>query len=303
MDSVISNIQVTGVLPSESSLTVLFLPFSYFDQTLENQLVNIISSYKDAGDKINNTELLEKTIAFQNNIHYSEQKLLFGFECMLFCSLILGVTGIIVILHKNYTSKNEIIRKEAMNDAHLNFSRDLHDGVAQDLAALKLYIQNKDSEKSSFYANQALKEVRYLIDALHLNMEKPFSLILEEMLDSFASNYGIEIKYHTASENLNKLKQETQIEIFRIFQEILSNIARHANATLVTVKITDIGNSLNLTVSDNGIGFSEEKIPEDNRKHYGLSNIKERVLLLGGTVEFKSAEGTTIAINLKNTIH
>ena len=110
-----------------------------------------------------------------------------------------------------------------------------------------------------------------------------------------------------ASSHISTLPQNVQIEILRIIQESLSNIARHSKATEVVVKFTDIADDFKITISDNGIGFKLEDIEElnrtDSRKHYGVNNIIERVKNLGGTVEFVNNGGTTIAITIKNTIH
>ncbi|MBQ9207819.1 MAG: hypothetical protein IJ158_14055 [Treponema sp.] len=85
----------------------------------------------------------------------------------------------------------------------------------------------------------------------------------------------------------------------------MSNIARHANATLVQIKITDVAEGLSFVIKDNGIGFSEETVQDgtkdaaQNRKHWGVANIKKRVEFLGGTVQFINDGGCTIAIRIK----
>ena len=87
-------------------------------------------------------------------------------------------------------------------------------------------------------------------------------------------------------------------------QEGLSNIARHANATEVRLRITDVGNEMHIALSDNGSGFCEEEVErrqDGGRKHWGLNNIRERVSAMHGTVEFINDGGTTIAIKIKNT--
>ena len=74
--------------------------------------------------------------------------------------------------NKALSKKNELLRQQSLNDAKIKFSQDLHDGVAQDLAALKLFIQNDEKEKAVYYSEQAFKEVRYLIDSTHLDFNK-----------------------------------------------------------------------------------------------------------------------------------
>ena len=97
------------------------------------------------------------------------------------------------------------------------------------------------------------------------------------------------------------------MEILHILQEALSNIARHANATEVKVRITDVVDEMRFSISDNGKGFLEEAVESQKsdgknaqRKHWGLNNIRERVQKLGGTVEFINDGGTTVAIRIPN---
>lgn len=66
-----------------------------------------------------------------------------------------------------------------MNEEQSKISRNLHDGVAQDLAALKLYLEKEDLSKSKFYAQQAFNEVRYMIGTTHLNLNESFEEIVK----------------------------------------------------------------------------------------------------------------------------
>ena len=299
IDLVINLISLQNKQPED--FRQLLLPFSYFDQEIETQLNEVLLLINDPK---HHDELIESTIQLQYSLHQTEQNLLFGYDCLLYCALFLAVIAVLVILYKNFSFKMESNRRKAMNDAQINFSRELHDGVAQDLAAMKVYLKKNDVEKTNFYANQAFKEVRYLIDSLRMDFNGNFEKVLEETINSFEDNYEIKAKFLCAAEGLNKLKEEQQIEIYRVLQEALSNIARHANATEVTVKITEVGSNLNIIITDNGTGFNQEEIAnrKDEKHHYGLTNIKERVKKLGGTVDFVTTEGTTIAITIKDII-
>ncbi len=187
-------------------------------------------------------------------------------------------------------------------DEQVKMSRNLHDGVAQDLAALKLYLETDDKEKAKFYATQAFKEIRYLIGSLHLDLSNDLEKTIQQILRVFEANYGIQTHFYFASDLIVQFSQDIIIEFIRILQETLSNIARHANATEVTVKFIDVSDKLKFIISDNGVGFKIEEMlnlnPEDKMSHYGLSNIQERVRLLGGTVEFVNEGGMTIAITI-----
>ncbi len=318
LDEIISYIQLYDVkenLPSMytdinsfcSGLEDEYLPFTYFNPELEKQLKEILFLLQDNSLTNEHEQIISVTMAFQNNMHINQRKLVFGYDSLLYCSLILLAIAIFVIIYNNMLQKNELNRLSAINNEQLKFSRNLHDGVAQDLAALKLYLQKDDKEKADFYASQSLSEIRFLIDSMHLNLHTDFEKIISETINTFQNNYKIETKLLIATTNLQKISQENQIEILRILQESLSNIARHANATKVTVKFTEVIHDINFIITDNGIGFSEDEVAtknqNDSKKHYGLINIKERVQNIGGTVEFINDGGTTIAICLKNIIH
>lgn len=299
IDLALNSLSLQNRLPDDFDR--LLLPFSYFDQEIENQMNNVLALMSSQD---NHDDLIEATIQLQYSIRQTEQTLLFGYDSLLYCAIFLAVIAVLVILYKNFSFKMENNRRQAMNDAQINFSRDLHDGVAQDLAAMKIYLKKNDVDKTNFYANHAFNEVRYLIDSLRMDFNGNFEKVLEETINSFEANYEIRTKFLCAADGLNKLREEQQIEIYRILQEALSNIARHANATEVTVKVTEVGSTLNIIISDNGTGFNQEEISgkENERHHYGLINIKDRVSKLGGTVDFVTTEGTTIAITIKDII-
>ena len=288
-----------------------YFPFTYFDFSLEEKLNNIISLLKeqiDNGAKLENEEKLKVMILdFQDEISKKEMKILFGYDSLMYCSSLLLLISILCIIFKTVKQRNQIKTLQLRNDEQQKMSRNLHDGVAQDLTALKFYMQQNDKEKSDFYANQALNEVRYLIANFHLDLSEDFEKVIVQILKSFEANYKIKARLFVASSHMSSLPQTLQIEIIRILQESLSNIARHANATEVNVKFTDVGQDFKIIISDNGIGFNLEDVDElnrtDERKHYGIHNIQERVRLLGGTVEFVNNGGTTIAITIKSIIH
>lgn len=306
-----------------------FFPFTYFDFSLEEKLDQIINLLKenavsDAPDstttntntntntttttpKATQAEDLSSLILdFQDAIAQKEISLIFGYDSLMYCSSLLLLISILCIIFKTIRQRNLIKNMQLRNDEQQKISRNLHDGVAQDLTALKFYLQKEDKEKTGFYANQALNEVRYLIGALHLDLSDDFETIIKNILQAFESNYKIKSQLQIASSHISTLPQKVQIEIIRILQESLSNIARHANASEVTVKFTDVADDFKITIRDNGVGFSIEDIDKlnstDTRKHYGVNNIQERVKNLGGTVEFVNNGGTTIAITIKDII-
>lgn len=169
---------------------------------------------------------------------------------------------------------------------------------------MKIYLNKNETEKSFFYAEQALKDVRYLIDSMHAELSKDFVQLVKNNLENFETNFGIKTDLLIASSSLEKIDSRIHIELLRILQETLSNIARHSGASLVNVKITEVRRDLNLIIKDNGKGIDPENLysHSDEKKHYGIKNIKARVDHIGGKVEFKNDGGCTIAICIENII-
>lgn len=295
-----------------AELKYSYEPFIYFNMDLEDKLDEIIelflkSSAENVNLKENHDRLEACLIAFQDEISAKQIVLNFGYDSLLYCSTLMLAVAIFVIIFNTVNQKNALKQFQMRNDEQLKISRNLHDGVAQDLTAMKFYMQQNDKEKTEFYATQALKEVRYLIGSLHLDLSDDFDKIVREILTTFETNYKIKTELLIASDCLSSLHQDIQLEFLRILQEALSNIARHANATQVTVKFVDVLDSLKFIISDNGVGFNLEDVDrkneEDSNTHYGVHNIQERVKQLGGTVEFLNKGGATIAITIKDIVH
>jgi two-component system sensor histidine kinase UhpB len=89
---------------------------------------------------------------------------------------------------------------------------------------------------------------------------------------------------------------DASLIIFRIMQEALTNIARHSGANSVKISLTRKGDYINFSVSDNGIGMTEEKI--NSKKSFGILSMKERSASLGGTFKIYREDNHFTVINL-----
>jgi signal transduction histidine kinase len=97
------------------------------------------------------------------------------------------------------------------------------------------------------------------------------------------------------------IDQERATGLFRIFQETLTNVARHANATEVNVRLAKEDGSVNLEASDNGKGVREEQLSAGSS--LGILGMRERALLLGGELTITGApgEGTSVRVRIPDT--
>ena len=277
-----------------------FLPLSYYNEKIEKQLDVVLFKFTDKNTSTD--DFLTECIELQKLLRMNQRELNFGYDSLMVSSLFLLFIAVAVIYYKSTIQKNELIKLQTIENAQKKFSRDLHDGAAQDLAALKIYLQSDEKEKAVFYAEHAFKEVRYLIDSTHLDITAGFEETVKEILNSFEKNFAIRTEFLCASQGIAKLSPDVQLELLRILQESLSNAARHSGANCITVRIADVVDTIHFAISDNGSGFSQENLDEDLQNHYGLSNIKERVAAINGNVEFINKDGMTIAVTVPNPV-
>lgn len=271
-----------------------FKTYTYFNKELEKDFNNICSLLK-YDSKPDSVVFIKALKAFDSQLEIENRRITFGYDSLIYSSLILIAVTIILMIINNANQKKEIEKLNIHNEEQQKISQELHDGVAQDMAALLLFLEQKDIEKSLFVAKQALSEIRFMIGMQHLDLSAGFETILKNVVTTFERNYGIKSEFLSAISNDIQMPTETQLNLIRITQESLSNVAHHSKATSVMVRILEIDNQLKLCISDNGIGLQEASA---DRKHYGLENIENRTKSLGGTCQIKTDEGTSILISI-----
>lgn len=228
-----------------------------------------------------------------------------------FISILLVSLSAILVLQKLNLKKRNLFIQNSRNEIRLAFSREVHDGLAQDLAALKINIRKGDFDKVSYFADQAFNESRFLIENLQSEFSGDFIKNVGEMLSSFEINFNIKTSFFCGSEKVKFLPQNYSLSLFRILNEALSNVARHSKATLVKVKIVDVHGGLRLIVSDNGGGknnfdrLNHQENFKNQKHHFGLENIKERAKEMNGEakINFENEDGgTTVAVTIQDFV-
>jgi signal transduction histidine kinase len=123
------------------------------------------------------------------------------------------------------------------------------------------------------------------------------SAAIEWQVQEFQTRTGIRCKLTLPSNDIT-LDQKRSTAMFRIFQETLTNVARHSNATHVTISLQKESDNLSLNVKDNGRGITENEI--SNSKSLGLVGMRERAFLLGGEVNITGVreKGTTVTVRV-----
>jgi two-component system sensor histidine kinase UhpB len=197
-------------------------------------------------------------------------------------------------------------------------AREIHDELGQVLTSLKINltiigkslsssvekidIKSIDEEINGMKGriDTTIKRLRELITKLRPEVLDNLGLIpaFEWLTNEFQSTSGIQCELINNVEEEFKFNQDVSIALFRIFQEALTNVARHAYASKVILQLNKNGNILSLEIIDDGIGIKESNIKTN--KSFGLLGMKERALILGGDfkIEAFNPKGTKISVNV-----
>lgn len=204
-------------------------------------------------------------------------------------------------------------RQLTISEERNRLAREIHDTLAQNLtgivlqleAAIQLREVKPDKawtrvEKAQSLAREGLDDVRRSVRNLRPAPLESRTLqqALSDELQRVHSDTGAEIECEI-SDDLPRLPAAVEDALFRIAQESLNNVRRHAGASRVRLTLEPEGDKIRLKVRDNGIGFKPS--PEDpTRRSFGLTSMRERARLLGGEVEVRSQKnrGTVVEARL-----
>ncbi|MEI6346599.1 MAG: HAMP domain-containing protein [Bacteroidota bacterium] len=188
-------------------------------------------------------------------------------------------------------------------------SRELHDGLGQNLVGIKLRLENtinQNLEKTQetigeikTYFSASIDELRRISNNLRPSILSELGLItsLETLCRDFTINTNIPCEFSSFGEFQN-IPQKTTTYLYRIAQEGLNNAAKHATASLINLQMIENSSNYILIIEDNGKGFVFENKPVSRGN--GIYNMRERATLLDGTltIESKEGHGTTLRIKI-----
>lgn len=182
-----------------------------------------------------------------------------------------------------------------------NISWELHDNIGQLLTLAKIQLQNSTPEnikEVSETITKGLTEVRSLSKLINPEAIKNINLreALQLEVDHFNRLNFIETTYKVEGDEV-EIDKKASIVLFRILQEFFSNTIKHSKATNLEVTLNYKKDKLILFAKDNGVGF----LINEKKEGIGLSNIKNRIKLIGAEINFVTAEnkGTSIEITYK----
>jgi len=188
-------------------------------------------------------------------------------------------------------------------------AKDLHDGLGGLFSTIKMHFsslqhENENLKKNPLFSksydmvNTASEEVRRI--AHNMMPEVLIKLGLEqatqELCNSISAGKLLQVSLQSYGMG-KRLNASTEIMLFRIMQELLNNIIKHANATEAIIQFNRDGNRLSVTVEDNGRGFNMQET--DDKTHAGLESVQNRVTYLNGkfSIESQKEIGTTVMMD------
>jgi two-component system NarL family sensor kinase len=186
-------------------------------------------------------------------------------------------------------------------------AREIHDTLAQGLTATALQLESADAllDAGSERAHEPLRRAlsltrsnleearRSVLDLRASPLEgRPLSEAINALVERWEAETGIAVRYRAVNGS-RPLPPSVEAALYRICQEALTNVARHAGAERATVRLVATPDRVRLVVEDDGRGFDASEVPEDR---HGIVGMRERAEVLGGTLEVRSGpgEGTRI---------
>jgi len=199
---------------------------------------------------------------------------------------------------------------ESQEEERARLSRDLHDGISQWLVSIKLQIEagvirlggsaeQQQAARASFehtahQLNDVLGEVRRISHDLRPAILDDLGLAaaLDHLAQECTHDAAVPVRFRTEG-STDGLPHVANTVLFRIAQEALTNIERHAHASLVEISLVRENGDVVLTVADNGSGFDPADVANHPRRGIGLRNMMERMDAIGGMLQITSTAGGT----------
>lgn len=258
------------------------LPFDYFDELTMNSIAG------------------QAAVALENNLLYKN----------------------INQLLQQYVEQNEKLTilsgkiLKAHEEERKRIAREIHDGPAQSAAclSLKLELCKKQLQNNAYDAlaleldklgedvRLTVKEIRGIIyDLKPSRLDDGLFTALQNYIETYIDNTGLDVSLKTSGKDAD-LQYYLLSTIFRIVQEALTNISKHAKASKVSISLKITKAALALEIKDNGRGFDTSKLEQLSREEissgFGIDGMKERVELINGHIDISSVIGTGTSIKI-----
>jgi signal transduction histidine kinase len=199
----------------------------------------------------------------------------------------------------------------AQEDERRRIARELHDQLGQQLTALRLTLetikaQSVERTELRVQVETLLELARQLDEDIAFRLWELRPTVIEDVglraaltnyVHAWSKHFGIPARLHTTPATEQRMTPEIETTLYRLAQEALNNVAKHARAGHVDVVLARTAGSLSLIVEDNGVGFDVSTLEKPGRR-FGLIGMRERAALVDADLQIESTpgRGTTVIV-------
>lgn len=203
----------------------------------------------------------------------------------------------------------------AQEEERKKISRELHDQIAQMLAGINVHLAtfNGAAARGRVGLSRKIRDTQRMVEksvkVVHRFAQELRPPVLDDLglipafqsfLKNFTERTGIRV-HLKASAGIDELNSDKRTVLYRVAQAALTNVGQHAEATRVTITVLKTADAVKMDVQDNGKAFDvERRLYSGKNKRLGVVGMRERVEMVGGTFNIKSApgDGTAIAVQI-----
>lgn len=212
-------------------------------------------------------------------------------------------------------SNDSALVQQAQENERRRIARELHDDLGQRTSALKMKLALHEMELVKYVApdvmdrSDSIRELAEQMDGLATSIRRIASDLRPPMLDdlgldaaldwmtgAFEKHYGVSSRFEGSIGEL-RLTDLAAISLYRVVQEALTNVARHAKATHATVALSIDGGNCHLSIDDDGVGLPKDWSLRPDA--FGMRGMRERITQLGGALEIASRPGNGVTVSAK----
>lgn len=195
----------------------------------------------------------------------------------------------------------------AQEDERKRISQELHDGIGQELSAIKMGMQQSlrqvpDPVLLNRLADQVERAAHNVRSISHAMMPKALTELgleaaLQDLAQAISTQTSLQVEFNTIGQQV-RLSPEQELALYRVAQELLNNTLKHAKATEADLQLIYRKDHVVLLVEDNGIGLNNP-----DKKGHGFHNIQSRLQALNADIHYESREGAGLVVNIKLPLH
>jgi two-component system sensor histidine kinase UhpB len=197
--------------------------------------------------------------------------------------------------------------EKVRENERLAISRELHDDLGQALTAVKIDLATIKQSVTDMATVLKINKTSALVSDTIKTVQRLTSQLRPQIIDDLGLETAIEwytkefeqrnkVKIYLDVDSDIKIAPDTSLIIFRIMQEALTNVARYSKASIVKIMLSKSGENIDFSISDNGIGITEDKLLSN--KSFGIISMKERAASLGGILKIYREDNRFTVINL-----